>query len=68
MNNNFLRLHITHDNSVVIINKSLIGLIDTCYDNGKNYSEIYLLESLADGVNTIQVNETPEKIFKMLEN
>ena len=58
----FIRLHNTNDNSVIVINKESIILIDSNVENDRVVSTIYI-----EGLEPLNVNETPEKIFVMLE-
>lgn len=59
----FIRLHNTDDNSVIVINKDLIILIDSNVEYNRVVSTIHL-----DGFEPFNVNESPEKIFTMIEN
>lgn len=58
----FIRLHNTDDNSVVVINKDSIILIDSNVERDRVVSTINL-----DGIEPFNVNETPEKIFMMID-
>lgn len=58
----FIRLHNTEDNSVVVVNKQCIILIDSNVEYDRVVSTIHL-----DGIEPFNVNESPEKIFKMIE-
>ena len=62
----FIRLHNADNNTVVVINVEHICVIDTNEVGGRTVSIIYM-----DTVSSIQefnVNETPEKIFTMIED
>jgi len=59
----FIRLHSFEDNTIVLFNVDNIeGVSTTADEEGKIYSYVYV-EHVDDGV---AVNETPEKIYKML--
>ena len=65
MKKNFLRLHNTESNSVLIINIDLIAVIDTVTgSNGKVCSKIFMKNEAE--LNEFTVNETPEKIYDMM--
>jgi hypothetical protein len=61
----FIRLHNAENNTVVVINIKHIALIDTDEVNERIVSVIYL-ENTCD-VKEFNVNETPEKIYTMIE-
>lgn len=64
---NFIRLHNTDSNTVVVINTEMITLIDTEeVESGKFCSKIYLKNDAE--LNEFTVNETPEKIYEMIMN
>lgn len=65
MKNKFLRLHNANDNSVVIVNIESISIIDSDKDSGKSNSIIYTNSSA--NMDEFSVNESPEKIYTMLE-
>lgn len=65
MKKNFLRLHSTETNTVLILNAELIAVIDTeTGSNGKICSKIFLKNDAE--INEFTVNETPEKIYDMM--
>jgi len=61
----FIKLHNTEDNTLIIINSQNIDLIDTEWvdDRNRYVSHIY---TKSETVTDFYVNETPEKIFQML--
>lgn len=64
MDKNFLRLHNASNNSVVIVNINKIDIIDTDEtEDGRLVSTIYTSSDIRE----FTVNETPEKIYAMLE-
>ena len=60
----FLRLHNASNNSVVIVSLDVIDIIDTdtAYD-GRIVSTLYTNSDIKE----FSVNETPEKIYTMIE-
>lgn len=60
----FLRLHNASNNSVVIVSLDAIDIIDTdtAYD-GRIVSTLYTNSDIKE----FSVNETPEKIYTMIE-
>ena len=62
----FIRLHNSENNTVVVININGIMLIDTDEENGKTVSVIYMSNDC--DVKEFNVNETPEKIYSMIED
>lgn len=61
----FIKLHNTDDNTLIIINSQNIDLIDTEWvdDRNRYVSHVY---TNSENVTDFYVNETPEKIFQML--
>lgn len=61
----FIKLHNSNDNTIIIVNSSKIDLIDTEWSDDRNrfISHIYLN---SNSVSDFHVNETAEKIFQML--
>jgi len=63
---NFIRLHNASNNSVVIVNVNNIVCIDTDETEYKRIvSEIVLSD--ASDLESFYVNESPEKIYEMIE-
>ena len=58
----FIRLHNTEDNSVIIVRSDKIVIIDSNIDYNRLVSTVHV-----EGMEPFNVNETPEKIFTMLE-
>ncbi len=65
MKNKFIRLHTSENNNVVIVNVDSISIIDSNNKDGKNRSTIYTDSST--NMEEFTVNESPEKIYTMLE-
>lgn len=60
----FLRLHNASNNSVVIVSLDTIDIIDTdTTDDGRIVSTLYTSSDIKE----FSVNETPEKIYTMIE-
>lgn len=73
MNLNFLRLHNAETNSVVIINAEMIGIIDTDTitpkDNPASPRTVSLIFMNKEvGVEEFMVNESPERIYDMIND
>lgn len=64
-NTKFIRLHNAENNTVVIINIEHIVVIDTNEIGNRTVSIVYLDERA--GIQEFNINETPEKIFTMIE-
>ncbi|MBR4590902.1 MAG: hypothetical protein IKO36_09630 [Bacteroidaceae bacterium] len=61
----FLKLHDRETNRITCVEINYIQVIDTEYDNaGKLCSKVYVTE---DSITPYIVNETPEKIYTMIE-
>lgn len=61
----FIRLHNAENNTVVVINIEHICVIDTDEVGGRTVSTIYM--DTVSSIQDFQVNETPEKIYQMIE-
>lgn len=62
----FIRLHNADDNSVVIINIENVAVIDSVTKDKRVVSRVYFTK---DGdIDPFDVNETPEKIFEMINS
>ncbi len=60
----FLRLHNASNNSVVVVSLDAIDIIDTdTTDDGRIVSTLYTSSDIKE----FSVNETPEKIYTMIE-
>ena len=60
----FLRLHNASNNSVVVVSLDTIDIIDTdTTDDGRIVSTLYTSSDIKE----FSVNETPEKIYTMIE-
>lgn len=63
--NNFIRLHNSNDNSVIIINIDHIVMVDSDTSKEKLTGLVYMDNTT--GIDEFNVNETPEKIYGMIE-
>lgn len=63
--NNFIRLHNSNDNSVIIINIDHIVMVDSDTSKEKLTGLVYMDNNT--GIDEFNVNETPEKIYGMIE-
>ena len=60
----FLKLHDADDNSVIILAQTMITLCQAQQgDNGHKYTLIYIN---GEDINSITVNEAPEKIYQLM--
>ena len=64
-NTDFVKLHLSDDNSVIVINTECISLISQVVDGYKKYTTIYFNN---DSVETVTFNESPERIYQMIED
>ena len=60
---NFLKLHDADDNSIIIVNQTLITLIHISVINNKKNTVIYINN---EDINNITVNESPERVYSMI--
>lgn len=65
MKNNFIRLHNADNNTVIIINIDHIVMVDSDTSKEKLSGLVYMDNTT--GVDEFNVNETPEKIYSMIE-
>ena len=64
-NTEFVKLHSSDDNAVIVINTECISLISQVVDGYKKYTTIYFNN---DSVETVTFNESPERIYQMIED
>ena len=64
-NTDFVKLHSSDDNAVIVINTECISLISQVVDGYKKYTTIYFNN---DSVETVTCNESPERIYQMIED
>lgn len=62
----FLRLHNAENNTVVIVNVDTIAVIDSDTYNDRVVSIMYLRKD--SDLESFKVNESPEKIFEMIND
>ncbi len=60
-NTDFLKLHSSDDNAVMIVNTEIISVISQSEEDGKNVTTMYFNNESAS------FNESPERIYKMME-
>lgn len=63
-NTDFLKLHSSDDNSVIIVNTDIISVISQNEENKKNVTTIYFNN---EAIESASFNESPERIYKMIE-
>ena len=64
-NTDFVKLHSSDDNAVIVINTECISLISQVVDGYKKYTTIYFNN---DSVEAVTINESPERIYQMIED
>ena len=64
-NTDFVKIHSSDDNAVIVINTECISLISQVVDGYKKYTTIYFNN---DSVETVTFNESPERIYQMIED
>lgn len=64
-NTDFVKLHSSDDNAVIVINTECISLISQVVDGYKKYTTVYFNN---DSVETVTFNESPERIYQMIED
>ena len=64
-NTDFVKLHSSDDNVVIVINTECISLISQVVDGYKKYTTVYFNN---DSVETVTFNESPERIYQMIED
>ena len=64
-NTDFVKLHSSDDNAVIVINTECISLISQVVNGYKKYTTIYFNN---DSVESVTFNESPERIYQMIED
>lgn len=64
-NTDFVKLHSSDDNAVIVINTECISLICQAVSDNKKYTTVYFNN---DSVETVTFNESPERIYQMIED
>ena len=62
-NTDFIKLHSSDDNAVIVINTECISLISHTVSDNKKYTTVYFNN---DSVETVTFNESPERIYQMI--
>ena len=60
----FLKLHSSDDNAVMIVNTEIISVISQSEEDGKNVTTMYFNN---ESIESASFNESPERIYKMME-
>lgn len=63
-NTDFLKLHLSDDNAVMIVNTEIISVISQSEEDGKNVTTMYFNN---ESIESASFNESPERIYKMME-
>ena len=64
-NTDFVKLHSSDDNAVIVINTECISLISQVVSGNKKYTTVYFNN---DSVETVTFNESPERIYQMIDD
>ena len=64
-NADFVKLHSSDDNAVIVINTECVALICQNDNGGKKYTTMYFNN---DSVESVTFNESPERIYQMIED
>ena len=64
-NTDFVKLHLSDDNSVIVINTECIALICQAVSDNKKYTTVYFNN---DSIESVTFNESPERIYQMIED
>ena len=64
-NTDFVKLHSSDDNSVIVINTECVALICQGVSDNKKYTTMYFNN---DSVEAVTINESPERIYQMIED
>ena len=64
-NTDFVKLHLSDDNSVIVINTECVALICQGVSDNKKYTTMYFNN---DSVEAVTINESPERIYQMIED
>ena len=64
-NTDFVKLHLSDDNSVIVINTECVALICQGVSDNKKYTTMYFNN---DSVEDVTINESPERIYQMIED
>lgn len=64
-NTDFVKLHTSDDNAVIVINTECVALICQGVSDNKKYTTIYFNN---DSIEAVTINESPERIYQMIED
>ena len=64
-NTDFVKLHTSDDNAVIVINTECVALICQGVSDNKKYTTMYFNN---DSVEAVTINESPERIYQMIED
>lgn len=64
-NTDFVKLHTSDDNAVIVINTECVALIYQGVSDNKKYTTMYFNN---DSVEAVTINESPERIYQMIED
>ena len=64
-NTDFVKLHLSDDNSVIVINTECVALICQGVSDNKKYTTMYLNNY---SVKDVTINKSPERIYQMIED
>lgn len=64
-NTDFVKLHTSDDNAVIVINTECVALICQGVSDNKKYTTMYFNN---DSIEAVTINESPERIYQMIED
>ena len=64
-NTDFVKLHTSDDNAVIVINTECVALICQEVSDNKKYTTMYFNN---DSIEAVTINESPERIYQMIED
>ena len=64
-NTDFVKLHTSDDNAVIVINTKCVALICQGVSDNKKYTTMYFNN---DSIEAVTINESPERIYQMIED
>ena len=64
-NTDFVKLHTSDDNAVIVINTECVALICQAISDNKKYTTMYFNN---DSIEAVTINESPERIYQMIED
>lgn len=64
-NTDFVKLHSSDDNAVIVVNTEYVSIICQVVSGNKKYTTMYFNDY---SVESVTINESPERIYQMIED